>query len=168
MQNIFKKTVWNDSDWKIYLNNLELLLKKYGMKKKEFNRRIGVQNAFRSDVKTLPSRGTVLTICKEFNINEEWLSTPHTHPTTVREPDKMYEDHGGWKPRLLGEDYEYAGKVLKILESKTPYSVALKANIDAFYNAMETSKKYSECMEDIRRLELRIIELEKKLDPEKV
>jgi len=27
----------------------------------------------------------------------------------------------GWKPRIVGEDYQYAGKVLKILESNTIY-----------------------------------------------
>ncbi len=168
MQNIFKKPVWDDDDWKIYLNNLELLRKKHGLQKNEFCRRIGIQNAFRRDIKTKPSRGTVLTICKEFGIDEAWLSTPHTDTKIIRESSGMYQKHGGYTPRLVGEDYEYAGKVLKILESKSRLSVALKANIDAFYDALETSKKHTQCMDDIRRLEQRIIELEKKPDPENI
>lgn len=77
----------------------------------------------------------------------------------VSMPEKKYEPHGGWKPRLVGEDYKYAGKVLEILGSKTVYSAALKTNIDAFYNALISEKSLSN---DIENLKQRITELEDK------
>ena len=77
----------------------------------------------------------------------------------VSMPEKKYDPHGGWRPRLVGEDYEYAGKVLKILESKTVYSSALKANIDAFYHALMSERSL---ISEIRDLKERIDELEDK------
>jgi len=80
----------------------------------------------------------------------------------ISSPEKKYDLHGGWKPRLVGEDYEYAGKVLKILESKSIYSAALKANIDAFYNALTLEQNQQNLKNQIQNLENRITEMEDK------
>lgn len=59
----------------------------------------------------------------------------------VSMPKQQYEPHGGWKPRLVGEDYEYAGKALEILGSKTVYAEALKTSIDSFYNSVKAEQE---------------------------
>jgi len=77
----------------------------------------------------------------------------------ISSPEKKYDPHGGWKPRLVGEDYGYAGKALKILESKTIYSSALKSNIDAFYSALISEKSLTDEINDLKK---RITDLEDK------
>jgi hypothetical protein len=76
MVNFLHKKVWDQSDWDIYFNNLEILCRRFELKKYEFNSKIGVNNAFRKD-SGRPSDGTILKICKNFDVTEEWLSTLH-------------------------------------------------------------------------------------------
>ena len=161
MENIFEIEIWTDREWKIYFNNLELLRSSAGLSKKDFNARLGIQNVYRRDMNK-PGPATILTLGKEFDVDENWLSTAQTSVPTVEEKSNGYDLHGGWKPRLVGEDYEYAGKALEILASKTTYSIALRANINAFYNALAAEKNQDELLEKIKNLENRIDELEDK------
>ncbi len=70
--------------------------------------------------------------------------------------------HGGLKPKLVGENYEYAEKALKILASKTTYSIALRATINAFYNALKLEKNQENLLDRIKDLENRIMDIEDK------
>jgi len=80
----------------------------------------------------------------------------------ISSPKKDFDLHGGWKPRLVGEDCGYAGKVLEILKSKTIYSTALKANIDAFYHSLMVEQKQKNLEEEIESLRREITEIKHK------
>ena len=92
------KTVWNKEDWDIYINNLELLCVKHDILKKEFSKRAGVVNAFRTDPQR-PSPDTILKISKEFDLESDWLFSYHEILTPeVKQPEPAYTPHGGYKP----------------------------------------------------------------------
>ena len=88
----------------------------------------------------------------------------------ISDAKKEYDLHGGGpplRPEMRDTDHQMLGKAFDILRSKSVYRNALMANIDAFYNALETEKKHSECMERIGKLEDRLAALEKEREPEK-
>ncbi len=159
MENIFNKAVWNEKDWEVYLNNLELLRKHHFLFKKDFSKRIGVQNAFRKDLKSRPGRGTILTICKEFDIEETWLGTPQTQMPKIRDSEKGYDLHGGWTPKAQSKDWHILGKAHDILVSDSIYSLALQYNIEAFHAAMKADKDLKETKDRIEKLEKQLKEL---------
>lgn len=165
MENIFKKDIWSQAEWDIYINNINILRNRDGLEKKDFNKKIGVANAFRRDLNK-PGRGTMLSICKEYEIDEVWLSTKHDKYESVKELDEDYNLHGGFKPRpeMLSRDHQMLGKAFDILRSRSVYRNALMANIEAFYNALEVEKKHSECMEIRQKLQA-IIEIKKFCQP---
>ena len=72
MIKILQKNIWSETDWTNYLNNIDMLRKSEGLKKSEFSELIGVANAWRKD-RNKPSRGEILAICREFNVDEKWL-----------------------------------------------------------------------------------------------
>jgi len=86
------------------------------------------------------------------------------HPI-VKAQNATYSKNGGYRPGEIKVSIEIK-KAIDILESKTVYSNALMANIEAFYNALEVEKKHSECLGRIQELEKRLFEIEKKLEPE--
>lgn len=103
--------------------------------------------------------------------NLEWLKNdnyqgpiidPDIQDKDIAEKSPEYDLYGGLKPRLVGEDYEYAGKALEILASKTAYSIALRANINAFYNALKADMNQEDMRKTIEALETRIAEIEDK------
>lgn len=136
MENIFDKDVWSQEDRDIYFNNINILREYNHLSKTDFNKKIGVRNAFRSD-QNKPGRGTVLTICKEFDIDENWLGNPQKEMPQIKEHNKGWEKHGGWKRSPLGSDWEMAGKALSVLLSDTPYGEILATNINIFYKALQ-------------------------------
>ena len=92
------KPQWDDSDWIIYLNNLELLCARYGLLKKELSERAGVVNAFRKD-SGRPGPETLKRIAGSFDVSVDWLLTYHDKlPGDVKEPVPDYALHGGWQP----------------------------------------------------------------------
>jgi len=153
MKNIFDKNNWSEGDWEIYLNNLELLRKRHFLLKKDFSKQIGVQNAFRKDLKSKPGRGTVLTICKVFGINEKWLGMPQTEVPGIKDNEKKYDLHGDWTPRAQSRDWQILGKAHDILVSESIYSMALQHNIEAFYMALKLDKELSDTRKRIEKLE---------------
>jgi len=78
MSNLFNKKIWNDNDWSIFINNLDILRISSNIKKKEdFSKKIGVSNIYRKNYNH-PSELTVMKLCKLFKVNEEWLSEYQT------------------------------------------------------------------------------------------
>jgi len=73
MASLFEKNIWDDEDRRFYFNKLDILRKKYGLKKAELSKRIGVSNAYRKDCKRV-SAGTLNSICLIFNVSPEWFS----------------------------------------------------------------------------------------------
>jgi transcriptional regulator with XRE-family HTH domain len=97
------KTAWENDDWLIYINNLEILCASHGLRKKDFSRRVGLANAFRTDAGR-PSMETIKKISEIFDKSPEWLLTYHDKLTPdVKELKKNYDQHGGWKPRSIEE-----------------------------------------------------------------
>jgi hypothetical protein len=85
MDTFFEKDIWDQADWDIYFRNLAILRHRHRLNKGEFNKRIGIWNAYRRDLKR-PGRGTILSICRAFNVTEQWLSAPHGYDSpTERE-----------------------------------------------------------------------------------
>ncbi len=99
------KTVWSKEDWDIYINNLEMLCVKHNILKKEFSKRAGVVNAFRTDPQR-PSPDTIRKISKEFDLEADWLFSYHEILTPeVKQIELAYDAHGGYKPdpeKVLG------------------------------------------------------------------
>lgn len=92
------KLSWDEDDWNIYINNLELLCVKNNILKREFSKRAGVVNAFRTDPQR-PSPDTIDKISKEFGVETDWLFSYHDIFTPeVNQPDPAYDKHGGYKP----------------------------------------------------------------------
>lgn len=97
------KPTWSDSDWHIYINNLEILCRQNELKKKDFSRRVGLANAFRTDAGR-PSVETLKKIAQIFGKTPEWLLTYRDKFTSdVNEPEGAYDLHGGYKPRSIEE-----------------------------------------------------------------
>jgi transcriptional regulator with XRE-family HTH domain len=78
METFFEKEVWDQQDWDIYFRNLAILRHRHRLNKGDFNKRIGIWNAYRRDLKR-PGRGTILSICRAFGVSEAWLASPHAY-----------------------------------------------------------------------------------------
>jgi len=78
METFFDKEVWDQQDWDIYFRNLAILRHRHRLNKGDFNKRIGIWNAYRRDLKR-PGRGTILSICRAFAVSESWLASSHTY-----------------------------------------------------------------------------------------
>ncbi len=92
------KPTWDNNDWIIYLNNLDLLCENNNLLKKELSKKAGVVNAFRTDAGR-PSQETMKNIATAFNVDVDWLLTHHDRLTAnVNEPAPSYAPHGGCAP----------------------------------------------------------------------
>ncbi len=78
MDTFFEKEVWDQQDWDTYFRNLAILRHRHRLNKGDFNKRIGIWNAYRRDLKR-PGRGTILSICRAFGVSEIWLASPHAY-----------------------------------------------------------------------------------------
>jgi len=77
MSNFILKNNWSERDWDIFYANINILLSENRLKKNEFNQIVGVKNFFRKDRRRVSPK-VIETLCKKFNIEKEWLATPHT------------------------------------------------------------------------------------------
>ena len=76
MGNFLLKRRWSNQDWDVFDSNINILLNEYRLKKGEFNDTIGVKNFFRKDRQRVSLR-VIDKICKEFNIERDWLEISH-------------------------------------------------------------------------------------------
>ena len=76
MGNFLLKRKWSNQDWDVFDSNINILLNEYRLKKGEFNDIIGVKNFFRKDRQRVSLR-VIDKICKEFNIERDWLEISH-------------------------------------------------------------------------------------------
>lgn len=127
---------------------------------KPFSKLIGISHGTLSDIEnnnTKPSAKPTNGLIRKTDINIYWLFTGEGE--MIRKVTK-------YEPSKIKISVEIK-RAIDILESNTIYSKALKDNIEAFYNALETEKKHSECLERIQKLEDRLAALEKEREPEK-
>ena len=101
MGNFLLKRKWSNQDWDIFDSNINILLNEYRLKKGEFNDIIGVKNFFRKDRQRVSLR-VIDKICKEFNIERDWLEISHKFQdrkifTTEKSP-KSDPVSGKWSP----------------------------------------------------------------------
>jgi len=142
------KKKWCKQEWDIYINNLDLLCSRGGLKKNEFSKKIGVINAFRRDCNR-PDIKTVALICEKFNIPQEWLESPNnTNYDIVRKEDGLNEDdtksdwdrHGGGGIQFPPKERDIIEQVAYVLGSETDYSETLEQNIKIFYRAIKAEE----------------------------
>lgn len=80
---------------------------------------------------------------------------------TIKAENAAYSRNGGYEPSEIGVSIEIK-KVIDILESKTSYSIALRATINAFYHALKLEKNQENLLDRIKDLENRIMDIEDK------
>lgn len=70
-------------------------IKKSGLTKTAFGKRIGVSQSFVSQMcsgTSYPSAGTIKNICREFNISEDWLLTGEGEPFLPQSREDVLRD----------------------------------------------------------------------------
>jgi len=82
----------------------------------------------------------MLALGRKLHFKEDVLDLIRAN-NKLKDPDKEYDLHGGWKPRTMGKDWELVGKALDIVSSNTKYSDVLIHIINSLYNSMEKDKK---------------------------
>lgn len=113
-ENIFKKTAWDENDWDIYLNNLDILRLRHNLSKKQLNAAAEKWNLYRRDMGR-PGEGTILKVCAVFNVTQLWLSTAHPKPEKDRgEPGLSIKDVGG-VPYGVTQEIEIDGKKHRVV-----------------------------------------------------
>jgi hypothetical protein len=161
------KTVWGREDWDIYINNLELLCVKHKIMKKEFSKRAGVVNAFRTDPQR-PSPDTIEKISKEFDLETDWLFLYHEILTPeVKQPEPAYDPHGGYKPdpeKALGvergtQQWKAFELLSKIYASADQQLIgAIFSNLKSFADAAEQQRENVALKQKVDELDLKLNE----------
>lgn len=148
--NFIEKDMWNESEWDIFLNNLDILRKKRGLSKGELNKRVGRWNLFRK-IKKRPQRETISGICQFFGVDEEWLSTPHLG---VKDPETENISDPHNPKSTEGYPLESAKQMLKKIYASGDFLLinAIYSNLRAFSAATENKSR-------IDNLELELAEL---------
>lgn len=92
----------------------------------------------------------------------DWLVTGRGEKNKINlrsqigQKESEYDQHGGWKPRLGGPEYNVLGKAYEIIKSESIYRSALINNINAFHKALIDDR-------DKKEIEQRVETLEKQL-----
>ena len=162
------KTSWSKEDWDIYINNLDMLCVKHNILKKEFSKRVGVVNAFRTDPQR-PSPDTIGKISKEFDLESDWLFSYHEIlPPEVKQPEPTYDKHGGYKPdpeKTLGvergtQQWKAFELLSKIYASQDQQLIgAIFSNLKSFSEAAEQKRENVELKRKVDELDLKLNEV---------
>jgi len=164
-ENLFRKKEWNEKDWSIYLNNLDLLRNSRNLSKTQLSSMVGVYNLYRTDMKK-PGEATILKLCAMFNITEGWLSEAHAQTDMSERLDPMNdfitsEPIASYITRRRLRGSQLIAMAAEIIESGDQYSDALAVNIEAFYRAIQTERRVAHLEDQVRELK-REVELLKK------
>jgi len=132
-------------------------------------KRLGITEAYVSKLlnpkeKINISKTLSKLICHEFNLNQEWFYGENDEPMQVAEHKPEYNQHGNWQPvreLLSSEEWKLIGKAHEIITSDTAYSAALVSNINAFYQAIQETKKTNAVQKECADLKARIEAIEK-------
>ncbi|MCF8078631.1 MAG: helix-turn-helix domain-containing protein [Desulfobacterales bacterium] len=111
MAKFLEKPTWSEADLKVFLKNIELLRKKAGLKISELNEKVDVANLYRKGTGRL-SRGTILSICRIFNVTEDWLESTHYEKLDIRY-NQIHEEGGGRHESMMTIDLEVLTGVIK-------------------------------------------------------
>jgi hypothetical protein len=162
------KSAWSRDDWDIYINNLELLCVRNNILKRDFNKRVGVVNAFRTDPQR-PSADTIEKIGKEFDVETDWLFSHHDILTPeVKQPEPAYDPHGGYKPdpeKALGvergtQQWKAFELLSKIYASADQQLIdAIFSNLKSFASAAEQKRENVELKRKVDGLEAKLNEV---------
>jgi hypothetical protein len=126
----------------------------------------------------------VAKFCEKYHVNPDWILfgkgnkylkedeilEPASVYNKVKEgdalhgtaPKAVYDFYDNRRHRKADDDYMYVGKALDILAQESVYSRALKANIYAFYNAMQAEQKLKVIQKNLLNQEALIKDLEKR------
>ena len=104
-----------------------LIQDKTGGNKSKFARRLNVTPAYISklckDKETIPSDRTIADICREFNVNEDWLRTGRGDPDIQLSRDEELAQFFG--DVMKGEDPDFRRRLLSVMSRLTTDEWAL-------------------------------------------
>lgn len=161
------KPEWDDAEWDIYIGNLDILCRKYGLRKQDLSKKAAIFNAFRTDIKR-PAGDTIEKIAKTFGTTTEWLLTRNEKTISVGEPAPEYLPHGGYVPdpeRVIGASRGSAQWKAFELLSKIYASAdqelidAIFQNLKAFSEAAQRKRENIELKQTVEDLSARLNEV---------
>lgn len=137
----------------------------------DFAKPLGIKGKHISAIeraKSFPSESVKQLLIIKYRVNRSWLDSGEGEiflkkTKTISEPDREFEKHGGWKPQTDAKGWDLIGKAHDILISETPYSVALAANINAFYYALVQDVENKKQAGEINNLKQECDELKDRL-----
>ena len=104
-----------------------LIQDKTGGNKSKFARKLNVTPAYISklckDKETIPSDRTIADICREFNVNEDWLRTGRGDPDIQLSRDEELAQFFG--EVMKGEDPDFRRRLLSVMSRLTTDEWAL-------------------------------------------
>lgn len=99
---------------------IRFLRKKSGLTLEQFSSRIGISNPALSRIesgKNNPARSTIVSICREFGVSEEWLRTGNGNMILV---DSDAEMLSLWAVRhLSGDSNEFKRRFMRVITNLT-------------------------------------------------
>lgn len=169
---------------KLFGNRLKTLRINKGYTQLELGEKLGLkESAIQShEYGQWPNRNNLQKYLDFYKCDEAWFMTGQGEPYPgrpgaplykvaaapapehVSDKDSGYDPHGGWQPKLQGEDYNLIGKTFEILQSDGIYRQALASNIKAFHAALNSEKTVldqgkkladleNKCNEALKRIE---------------
>ena len=102
-------------------HRISLIIQQRGIKKVEFARKIGVSQAFVSELCSgakNPSDRTISDICREFNVSETWLRTGEGEMFLAKSCDEALKDF--FDSVLSAEDSDFRRRLLSAMSQMTP------------------------------------------------
>lgn len=116
-----------------------MVRKSVGLNGTEFAKRINMSGSMYSKVKTkvsYPTRGMILDICRQFDVNEKWLETGEGEMHTQKNlpTDRMTEE------------------IMRVFQDKGAFSEMIRISIEMYYEMPDDRKKtVNEMFEEYRK-----------------
>lgn len=121
------------------VDRIEMVRKSVGLNGTEFAKRINMSGSMYSKVKTkvsYPTRGMILDICRQFDVNEKWLETGEGEMHTQKNlpTDRMTEE------------------IMRVFQDKGAFSEMIRISIEMYYEMPDDRKKtVNEIFEEYRK-----------------
>jgi transcriptional regulator with XRE-family HTH domain len=152
-----------------------LRMKLLGLTQPDFAAKIGLKSAsivhmMESGMRQITDR-TIKSIHDEFHVSEAWLRTGEGNvflPSVVADPEKQYDQHGGYKPdpeKALGiergtQQWKAFEMLSKIYASADQQLIgAIFSNLKSFADAADQKRENVELKRKVDELDVRLNEM---------
>ena len=100
-------------------DRIALVIEKSGLSKTAFGERINVSQQYVSKLvrEGKPSDRTLIDICREFNVNREWLNTGQGDMFLQQSRN---EEIAAFMGEVLSDDTDFRGRLIAVLSRLTP------------------------------------------------